>query len=182
MVLEIPLTTDCNHFSVPPMFSCIRCRSFSRISFSLAAMRLPIVSRRTVKYPFGWLVPQIWVKPKKLKVSGFHAGLSRRYPAKLAAPQISQNSQIRENFAALRTSACAAGCANFTDSLEYGAKRQECPLERGHGSLEGRSTVDFRRWTVRASSASGCSLCAASRCAMASRNFPGVSARATPRL
>src|ERR1035437_1949860 len=47
-----------------------RC-SCARITLSLAARRLPIVLRRTVKRPDRRLVPQIWVKPRKLKVSGF---------------------------------------------------------------------------------------------------------------
>jgi hypothetical protein len=41
------------------------------IPFSLAAIRLPLVFRCTVKLPVVWLTPQYCVKPKKLKVSGF---------------------------------------------------------------------------------------------------------------
>src|ERR1039458_8841923 len=44
--------TDWSHFRFSSIDSCIRFRSFCRISFSLAALRLPIVLRVTVKYPF----------------------------------------------------------------------------------------------------------------------------------
>jgi hypothetical protein len=49
MVLEIPLTTDCRHFRVSRGARGSVCRRFAAISFSLAALRLPIVFRRTVK-------------------------------------------------------------------------------------------------------------------------------------
>jgi len=42
-------------------------------------MRFPMVSRRIWKRLAFWLVPHMWVKPKKVKVSGFP--LPRFFPA-----------------------------------------------------------------------------------------------------
>ena len=72
-------------------------RSCARISLSLAAMRLPIVFRCTVKWPVLWLVPQMWVKPRKLKVSGFPS--PRCLPSlRGIAPELDQARLLRVQF------------------------------------------------------------------------------------
>ena len=48
---KYPRTTDLSHFTVSLVRACIRLRSCCLISFSFAAMRLPIVLRNTMKYP-----------------------------------------------------------------------------------------------------------------------------------
>jgi hypothetical protein len=75
---KYPRTTDCNHFTVFTFDWCRRCSSSALISFSFAVMRLPIVSRLTMKRPVLRVEPQMWVKPKKSKVSGFPSPRSFR--------------------------------------------------------------------------------------------------------
>ena len=51
LLRQYPRTTDCSHFTVFLVELCKPTRSFRRISFSFAAMRLPIVFRAAMKYP-----------------------------------------------------------------------------------------------------------------------------------
>src|SRR4029450_11474112 len=52
------------------MGSCIRWRSSSLISFSFVCHRLRIVCLSTINFPLR-VLPQLWVNPRKLKVSAF---------------------------------------------------------------------------------------------------------------
>src|SRR6266536_6482616 len=67
---KYPRTTDCNHFTVLTFDWWRRFLSSALISFRLADMRLPIVSRLTMKWPVLRVEPQMWRKPKKSKVYG----------------------------------------------------------------------------------------------------------------
>ena len=67
------------HAPVASTGSCPRCRSCSRSSRSLVRSRLAMAFRRTINCPVVRVSPQMWVKPKKLKVSGFPSSLCFRF-------------------------------------------------------------------------------------------------------
>jgi hypothetical protein len=73
-----PMAQDCttvrSHSPVSLTGSCLRLSNSALIAFSFAAMRLPMVFRLTVNRPVLWTAPQMCLKPKKLKVSGFPYG------------------------------------------------------------------------------------------------------------
>src|SRR6266581_4544286 len=66
-----PPTTDRSHWPTSGMGSCMRRLSSAFTSLNFACSRLRIVCRRTVKRSFPLFFPQMWVKPRKLNVSGF---------------------------------------------------------------------------------------------------------------
>ena len=55
----------------------MRWRSSSLICFSFACHRLRIVCLSTINFPLR-VLPQLWVNPRKLKVSGFPSPRLRR--------------------------------------------------------------------------------------------------------
>jgi len=65
-----PSTTERNHLPTSGTGACIRRLSSAFTSLSLACNRARIVCRSTVNLPLLRFFPQMWVKPRKLKVSG----------------------------------------------------------------------------------------------------------------
>ena len=79
---------------VPWMDSCIRLRSSALMAFCFAAMRLPMVFRITVNRPVLCMLPQMYVKPRKSKVSGSPAP-SRRRCSMSKSPELYQARLLR---------------------------------------------------------------------------------------
>src|SRR5205807_946637 len=71
--LKYPCTTDLNHFPSSATDRCLRLRSSSFSALNLAESRWRMVLRRTRNVPDFHVCPQMWVKPRKLNVSGFPA-------------------------------------------------------------------------------------------------------------
>jgi hypothetical protein len=96
-----------------------RRRSVCRRLFRLAAIRLPIVRRRIVKYARSRLRPQMWVKPKKLKVSGFP---SPRFLRRSAAYRRNSIRQVYPGVIPVRTSVSVPATAPGIARPHFGAE------------------------------------------------------------